>query len=237
MQSNAPSIQDLIEKALTTALRQKIALVGSGRTDAGVHARGQVAHFVSPAEVDSHKLLASLNGLLPTEIRILSIDPVDAQFHARYSAASKIYHYYVHLSPITDPFRRHYSYHVRWPIDISLMRQAAKECIGTHDFSSFSHEAHKGAAAKNPVRTLHRLDISESNGLLCLEFEGEGFLYKMVRNIVGTLLDVGSGKISVESMKAIFAAKDRSKAGQTAPAHGLFLMQVHYPSLRSTNKI
>ncbi len=228
VQPNGTSIQELIEKALSTALRMPISIHGSGRTDAGVHAIGQIAHFTHPNTLDLFKLQASLNGLLPHDIRICSIKAAPFDFHARYSASGKIYHYYLHLDPILDPFFKQYRYHVPHPVDIFLLKKAAAQCVGSHDFTSFSHEAHTGSAAKNPVRTLHRLNVALLPKGIRLEFEGTGFLYKMVRNLVGTLLDISYGKIPLETLPEIFAAKDRRKAGRTAPAHGLFLVKVNY---------
>jgi tRNA pseudouridine38-40 synthase len=228
IQKNAVSIQCLIERALSTILRTQVNIVGSGRTDAGVHALAQTAHFKVSVPIDMAKTLASLNGLLPADIRILSIDQADSTFHARYSASSKIYHYHLHLGKTADPFKRHFAYHVFHPVDITLLKKAAQYFIGTHDFTSFASEATQGSAAKNPVRTLYRIDIVEEKGGLRLEFEGNGFLYKMVRNIVGTLLDVCAGKIDLDQIPVILEAKDRRRAGRAAPPHGLYLMEVKY---------
>ena len=231
VQPNSTSIQALIQQALSTVLRAPTQLTGSGRTDAGVHAMGQTAHFTYDGQTSPtfcQTTLLSLNGILPTEIRILAIEPATDDFHARYSATGKTYHYYLHLHPIADPFNRRFAYHVPHPVDLSLLRQAAAHLIGTHDFSAFANEQHLGSAAKNAVRTLTRIDCIDEPSGLRIEFEGEGFLYKMVRNIVGTLLDVSRGKIALEALPAILESKDRKQAGRAAPAHGLFLMQVHY---------
>lgn len=228
VQPNGTSIQSLIQNALQTALRAKVDLTGSSRTDAGVHAWGQVAHFSTDVSFENSRLLSSLNALLPQDIRIREIAQVDDSFHARYSTTHKIYHYHLHLDQTTDPFQRLYSLHVRHKIDLNLLKQAACHFVGTKDFTSFANDAHLGRAAKNPVRTLSRLDIVEEKNGIRLEFEGDGFLYKMVRNIVGTLLDVASGKIAVDAIPKIFAARNRSKAGQAAPAHGLFLREIYY---------
>ena len=228
VQPNAVSIQSLIEKALNTILRANTTLVGSGRTDAGVHALAQCAHFNTHAPIDIQKTFASLNGILPPDIRILSIEQVSLEFHARYSALSKIYHYRLHLDPTPDPFNRRYSYHVPHKVDIALLKEAARLFVGTHDFTSFANEAHRGTAAKDAVRTLYRLDVVEEPGGVRLEFEGDGFLYKMVRNIVGTLLDVCAGKINKDQISLILKAKDRKQAGRAAPAHGLYLVEVKY---------
>lgn len=227
-QLNGIAIQELIEQALTTLLRTPTVIHGSGRTDAGVHALGQTAHFDCLHE-EPKRLQHSLNALLPKDIRILSLEPVASDFHARYSAIAKTYHYNLRLPSIADPFFAAYHYHVPHPVDMTLLEQAASYFIGTHDFTSFSHEAHAGSAARNPVRTLHRLNVMTDLPSVRLEFEGNGFLYKMVRNIVGTLLDVSCGKIPLNKLPHIFAAKDRCLAGRTAPPHGLFLMSVAYP--------
>jgi tRNA pseudouridine38-40 synthase len=227
-QPNAVSIQSLIEQSLRTILRIPISVIGSGRTDAGVHALGQSAHFSTHSAIDTKKTLASLNHLLPAEIRILAIAPAPLDFHARYNAISKIYHYRLHLEKVPDPFKRHYAYHVPHSVDLDLLKEAASLLIGTHDFRSFANEANRGSAAKDAIRTLRRLDVIPEPGGVRLEFEGDGFLYKMVRNIVGTLLDVCSGKIAKDRIPVILAAKDRRVAGRTAPPHGLYLVEVNY---------
>jgi tRNA pseudouridine38-40 synthase len=135
----------------------------------------------------------------------------------------------LHLDSVVDPFTRLYSCHIYYPIDRSLLQKAIAYFIGTKDFSSFTNEAHLGSAAKNPIRTIRRIDVVEEKGGIRLEFEADGFLYKMVRNITGTLLDVCAGKIRLEDLEEIFALKNRQKAGQTAAPHGLFLVQVLYP--------
>ncbi|HEY5234733.1 MAG TPA: tRNA pseudouridine(38-40) synthase TruA [Rhabdochlamydiaceae bacterium] len=228
IQNNAVSIQSLLEEALATILRAPTPVIASGRTDAGVHAKAQVAHFISEIAPDLKRLHLSLNGILPDDIRILSVEEASPDFHARYSAVSKEYHYHLHLERTTDPFKRLYAYHDYSPLDLERMKEAAKYFIGTHDFTTFANEASKGSAAKNPVRTITRLDICEEPGGIRLEFEGDGFLYKMVRNITGTLLDVARGKISVESIPRLFEAKDRSLAPPVAPSRGLFLVKVNY---------
>jgi tRNA pseudouridine38-40 synthase len=228
VQENGTAIQPLIQNALEVALRHELELTGSGRTDAGVHARGQAAHFDSAISFEKPKLLLSLNALLPQEIRILSIDDVSPNFHARYSAKSKIYHYHLHLSPIADPFTAPYRYQVFDPIEIEALRQAGPLFLGTRDFTSFANEAYRGSAAKCAVRTLMRFDVVEEKGGVRLELEGDGFLYKMVRNLAGALLDVARGKISPSQLEEIFVAKDRRKASAALPPHALFLFHVLY---------
>lgn len=228
VQNNAVAIQALVQKALATALRTSVDLTGAGRTDAGVHAMGQTAHFDAPHPINERKLLLSLNALLPTDIRIRSIESTAPDFHARYSATGKIYHYHLHLDPVRDPFTAPYRLHLLTPISEERLREGALLFVGTHDFTSFANEAYKGSAAHDPIRTIARLDVVSQPGGVRLEFEGNGFLYKMVRNIVGTLIDYAALKLTPTDIEAIFAAKDRRKAGAAVLAHGLFLMQVLY---------
>ena len=228
IQLNAVSIQDLLEKALATILRQPTPAHSSGRTDAGVHARGQVVHFSAEPVADLFRLQKSLNGLLPPDIRVLALAEASPDFHARYSAISKEYHYHLHLDPTTDPFKRLYAYHDYSPLDLEKMKAAAELFVGTHDFSSFANKASEGSAGKNPVRTILRLDLCPEPGGIRLEFEGNGFLYKMVRNITGTLLEVARGKIDLEKIPQLFEAKDRRLAPAAAPPQGLFLIKVNY---------
>ncbi|MDR2539574.1 MAG: tRNA pseudouridine(38-40) synthase TruA [Chlamydiales bacterium] len=228
IQKNGISIQVLLEKYLSIILRDSIQVIGSGRTDAGVHAIGQIAHFKTTTSFEFSRLLKSLNGLLPPDIRVLNIEKAPLHFHARYSAIGKVYHYYLYVSPVKDPFNCFYAYRVPHPVSLNTLTQAAKFFIGTHDFTSFANEATTGSAAKNAVRSLRRLSILQQEEYIRLELEANGFLYKMVRNIVGTLLDICAGKIELERLPTIFQAKDRRQAGRTAPAHGLILAKVDY---------
>ncbi len=229
VQPNGTAIQPLIQQTLSTVLRSPVDLTGSGRTDAGVHARGQTAHFDAPAPIAPSRLRLSLNALLPPDIRILAIDPAASDFHARYSAVSKIYHYHLHLDPVTDPFARLYRHQVYGPFDLARLQSAIPCFLGTRDFFSFANEPHRGSASRGSIRTLFRLDAIEQKGGIRLEFEGDGFLYKMVRNITGTLLDAAAGKLHPGEIANIFEARDRRFAGAPAPAHGLFLIEVKYP--------
>jgi tRNA pseudouridine38-40 synthase len=223
------SIQGEIEKALMTVLQEPVSVIGSGRTDAGVHAEGQVAHFITTKPPTLRKLQFSLNSLLPPDIRILRIGEVDPAFHAQYSALSKIYRYRLDFSQVLSPFKRRYVWHLPYLRSTEPMKKAAPLFLGTHDFTSFANEAHRGVAAKDPVRTLLRLDLLEEKEEMALEFEADGFLYKMVRNIVGTLVECALGKREVDDIPALFAAKDRKLAGSAAPPQGLTLVEVHYP--------
>ncbi len=228
VQPNGTSIQTLVEQALGTALRHPVKVIGSGRTDAGVHALEQVAHFIYEGSFDVEKLHYSLNGLLPVDIRVLAISIAPDDFHARYSAKGKIYRYHLHTGRVLNPFKRLYSTHLHYPIDLSLLKNAAALFVGEHDFTSFSNEAHRGSASRDAVRTITRIDVIENEDEIILEFEGDGFLYKMVRNIMGTILDVARGKLEIGQIPHIFKAKDRQKAAPCAPPEGLFLVKVHY---------
>lgn len=226
VQANAKAIQPTIQRALETVLRHPVALSGSGRTDAGVHALAQSAHFDTPVTLAPHRLRLSLNALLPHDIRILEIHPVESDFHARYSAKSKIYHYHLHLDPISDPFTMRYRHHVPGRFDRDKLQKAIPCFLGSHDFSSFANT--KDVPLEDSVRTIDRIDVVEIEGGLRLEFEGNGFLYKMVRNIVGALLDAAASKITPEEIREIFEKKDRRSARFAAPAKGLFLAKVVY---------
>lgn len=228
IQPNASSIQEHIQGAIKLYLRHDVALIGSGRTDAGVHAAGQVAHFKSEEEIDIHRFHRSLNGMLPRDIRILQVEQAPPDFHSQRSAYSKIYHYHLWLDPVQDPFRRRYSYHVFEPVDLSLLKKASAQFVGTHDFTTFTNEANTGCAARNPVRTIMRIDMVPEEGGVRLEFEADGFLYKMVRNIVGAVLAVAKGKRDLSEIPELFAARDRRRAPNAVPPHGLFLMHVNY---------
>lgn len=228
IQPNAITIQQLLMNAIKTITRNDLSVTGSGRTDAGVHALAQTANFKSTAPLDLYRFHASMNGLLPTDIRVLSLEEVPLDFHSRYSAVSKSYHYHLCLDRIQLPFERLYSWHIRQNIDKERLREAANRFIGVHDFTSFANEASMGSAAKDPVRNLFRLDVVDTDKGVRLEFEANGFLYKMVRNIVGTLHEVSLGKYSPDDINAMFHTRDRRMAGTAAPAHGLFLANVTY---------
>lgn len=228
IQPNALSIQEVLQETAQIILQKPITLIGSGRTDAGVHATGQVAHFKTPQELDLRRFLNSMNGLLPKDIRLLAIDPAPLSFHAQYDAIGKIYHYHLYLRPVECPFSRHYALHLRVPLDLLLLEKAAALLVGTHDFTSFANEAAHGSASRMAIRTLSRVTLVQEEEGLRLEFEANGFLYKMVRNLVGVLLDVGTGKKSLDYIPFLFKAKDRKMASRAVPPHGLFLHQVIY---------
>lgn len=226
IQKNKITIQALIQKEISKILNIKTPLTGSGRTDAKVHAFGQVAHFITEKKLSIQKFIHSLNCLLPKDIRITKIQEVDISFHARFSIKSKVYSYHICLDPIQEPFSRFYAYQSKQKLDINLLKKASKLFIGKHNFTSF---ANKDSSKKiNPIKTIKRIDVIEKKNKIILEFEGDGFLYKMIRNIVGTLIDVATKKLSIDMIEKIIDAKDRKLASDPAAAHGLFLLKVKY---------
>ncbi len=222
------SIQSLIEKAIQTCLREKINIIGAGRTDAKVHAKAQIAHFSTDKKINLKKFKYSLNSLLPEDIRITKIEPAKNNFHARYSAKGKIYQYKLCLNDTQNPFTRKYTYKPKQKIDTDLLIKATEKFIGTHDFTSFANKTDQGCAKNKPIKTLKKLNVIKTSEGVILEFEADGFLYKMIRNITGTLLEAASGKISIDEIPKILKAKDRTKAKYAVPAHGLTLIKVIY---------
>ena len=225
VQPNRKTIQEYLQDALKVILRKECKITGSGRTDAGVHAKEQVAHFSWDDSINTTSFLYSLNSLLPKDIRAQKITLADKDFHARYSVKRKIYHYHLHLSKVDCPFHFRFKTKIHSPLDLDLIEKALPHFIGTHDFSTFRSS---GCGSKDPVKTLYRLEMVPEEDGVRLEFEGDGFLYKMVRNIVGTLLEVGSKKRDGASIPDLILSKDRTLAGPTAPPQGLFLSNVLY---------
>lgn len=200
--------------------------MGAGRTDAGVHARGQTAHFSYPSLLDCDQILYALNGMLPKDIRIKELIPTLQTFHAQYSALSKEYHYHVWVEKTVDPFYCLYRHHCCYrEFSLPRLQEAAAHFIGTHDFATF---ANVGGSTATTIRTLFRIEVCPQEGGFRLEFEGNGFLYKMVRNIVGTLLEVAKDKRNASQIPELLAAQDRRVAGAAAPPHGLFLEKITY---------
>jgi tRNA pseudouridine38-40 synthase len=228
VQPNATSIQQIVQESIQIVLHESVSLIGSGRTDAGVHALDQVAHFRSNQEIDLVRFSRSINGILPKDIRLTKALLAPNDFHAQRSATSKEYHYILCLGPIQPPFERDYSLHIPFEVDVDLLQRAANYFVGTHDFTSFANKATEGAASKNAVRTIYRIDVVPWQYGVRLEFEGSGFLYKMVRNIVGTLLAICAGKRQLEEIPFLFEAKDRRLSPMGAKASGLFLVKVSY---------
>ncbi len=225
VQDNADTVQGRVEAALGEVLREEVRIHGAGRTDAGVHALGQVAHFETASALPAENILKGANTHLPPDIVILATDEADPDFHARYSARSKVYRYRILLRDLRSPLARFRALRVSPPLDRERMRAAAKLLTGRHDFAAF---AAAGSSVKDTVRNLTRLEVKEEGEELVLEFSADGFLYRMVRNLVGTLLEVGKGKLTVEEVAGILRSRDRKKAGPTAPAYGLYLVSVVY---------
>ncbi|WP_082780766.1 tRNA pseudouridine(38-40) synthase TruA [Cephaloticoccus primus] len=224
-QARGLAIQDVIEARLAAIFGRALRITGSGRTDAGVHALGQVFHFDAAWAHGEEKLLLALRSGLPPAIQIKSARPVQPSFHARFQATGKRYEYRLHLGD-ADPFTRPYCWTLFRPLDVGAMRAAAARLLGRHDFRAFT--ALNGPAREDTVRTLRRLDVIQRGAQLRIVCEGDGFLYKMVRSLVGALVSVGEGKLSAADLAAILASRRRTAAVQTAPAQGLFLMKVFY---------
>ncbi len=231
-QHHERTIQGEMERCLTLMSCEEIHLHGAGRTDAGVHAEGMVAHFTTSSTLSCEVLLRGLNAMLPGAIRVLDALQVDLDFHARFSALGKAYHYLIYAGKIHPPHRRLYSVHVTAHLNCAVMRDCLTFIVGTHDFSSFENSGSRDKSkisGRGAIRTLHQADLLQQEpDTIIFQFIGDGFLRNMVRNLVGTLLDVGRGKLSVKDFRAILQAKDRTMAGATAPAHGLFLKEVFY---------
>lgn len=226
IQPNGLSIQESVQKALSLLLRDKeLTIIGAGRTDAGVHALAQVAHFTTNVTFQIPTLLKGLNGILPHDIRVKSLEAIEDSFHARFSAKSKEYHYHLWLESTIDPFYRLYRHQIRGNISLSLLQEALSFFIGKHDFCTF---ANVNSEVSSTIRTIYRIDCIEQEGGLRIEYEGEGFLYKMVRNITGEAVRIAQGKSSLTNLPILFAARDRRLLGMAAPAKGLFLAKVKY---------
>jgi len=226
VQPGKRTVQSEIEEALRKLHKGRtIRISASGRTDAGVHARGQVIHFDSPLQIPEDRWVKALHSLLPDDIAILKVEKAAPDFHARFDAKGKEYRYFIRLSDVKDPFTRHYQFQYGYHLNIEKMKEAASYLIGTHDFTSFCSAK---TEVEDRVRTLQRIEIDKDGDQLMFRFAGDGFLYNMVRILVGTLLEAGRGLRQPAEMKAILAGKDRSLAGKTAASHGLYLWEVFY---------
>ena len=222
----ARTVQGTLEEALVRITGQRVRVVGAGRTDAGVHAWGQVAHVEIDTALGAERLCAALRGVLPRDLTALGVEPAPRAFHARRDAISKLYRYHIWNAEIASPLRRRRSAWFRRGLDVGLIREAACDLVGTHDFASFQAS---GSAVQSTVRTLSQLEVEgETRGEIVLSFEGSGFLRHMVRNLVGTLAEVGTGRRAPGSMPVLLASRDRGQAGPTAPPQGLALVRVSY---------
>ncbi|MFN2354474.1 MAG: tRNA pseudouridine(38-40) synthase TruA [Desulfopila sp.] len=231
-QPDKPTIQGEIERHLVTIHNRPITLHGAGRTDAGVHALGMVANFLSDRDISCEALRKSLNSMLVPSIRILAVDKVAQTFHSRFSAVSKTYRYTFFNGTILMPRKRLYTAHITAPLDINAMDACLHFLIGTHDFASFETAGSRDPRTHSPrgsTRTiLDAAIIHNENHIYSITLTGDGFLRHMVRNIAGTLFEVGAARRAIADFKEVVAARHRSAAGPTAPAHGLTLETVHY---------
>lgn len=227
VQANGPSIQAEIEKALLEVTGEKISVNGSGRTDAGVHAKGQVASFTTESSIPPEKFAYALNNKLPEDIVIKESSEVPPDFHARFSAVGKKYSYLIINSRFPSALLRNHAYHVNYceRLDIDKIKIAAEAFIGTHDFSGFMAS---GSKVSDTVRTIYDISVEREEERIRFIFKGSGFLYNMIRIITGTLLYTGIGKINPEDIRDIILSKDRKRAGITVPACGLYLEEVYY---------
>ncbi len=225
-QLNGLSIQQVLEESVERIIHEKVSIIASGRTDAGVHALHQVASFRAESPMPVNKIFLGVNSVLPDDIVVKDLQEAPPDFNALKDAKGKVYVYRLRNQRLRPVLGRQYYWFVRFPLDVARMREAASHLLGEHDFSAFCAT---GCDIKDRVRTLIRIDIeTRADGLMEFTVESGGFLRHMVRNIVGTLTDVGRGKLDPRDVLEIIASRDRTKAGQAAPACGLFLKEVHY---------
>jgi len=225
-QLHEKTVQQTLQDVLSQILNQPVKIHGSGRTDAGVHALGQVAHFTADTSFELNSLKKSVNRLLPQDIVVAMAEEAPLEFHSRYDATARVYWYFIWNARDWSPFYSRYSWHIMQPLDLSAMKEAAKTLIGIHDFSSFQG-ADKNVV--NPVRQILSVQLKKvRKDMVLFEIQANAFLKHMVRNITGTLVDAGRGKLTPEGFKEILEKRDRQLASATAPAQGLFLKKVKY---------
>ncbi|HEY5563596.1 MAG TPA: tRNA pseudouridine(38-40) synthase TruA [Clostridiaceae bacterium] len=225
IQKNGIGVQQVVEKAIKKLTGKAVKLIGSSRTDAGVHAKGYVANFLIEATIPGCSFMYAINSFLPKDISIIDSEEVDIDFNARFHCRSKTYSYSIINRKTFPAMSRYYYCHIKQNLNIDLMKEASRYFLGTHDFSAFKNN---GGSRKNPLKTIYKLDIEKVEDKIIIYVTGSGFLYNMVRIIVGTLIDVGDGKISPEKTQAIIESRDRNEAGMTAQALGLCLEKVYY---------
>lgn len=224
-QPNGITIQVILEEAIKAIIQKDVKVLGAGRTDAGVHAKGQCCTFDADINIPVQRLAHAINSKLPSDIAVKSAQIVGEDFHPQYGAKRKTYRYQILNSRIRDPFLSKYSWLYPFKLDIELMREAAAHMIGTHDFKCFTAA---GGGAKETVRSIYSIDIYQQEELITVDICGNGFLYNMVRIIIGTLIAVNEGKLSTDDIKRVIASKDRGQAGPTAPPQGLTMLQIVY---------
>lgn len=225
VQPRQRTVQGSIQQTLSRLFGHPITIHGSGRTDTGVHALGQVFHFSGTATIPIERMLKAVNSCLPKDIAITDAVIADPRFHARYDVHEKTYRYRILNTPVRSPLHHHYAWHIPEPLDIAAMEPALPLLLGTHDFAGF---AASGSSQKTTVRSMTRAAVWQEGDEILLEFAADGFLYHMVRNLAGTLVDVGRGRKQASWVADIMAAGNRSLAGITAPPQGLYLMHVKY---------
>jgi tRNA pseudouridine38-40 synthase len=226
VQPKGPTIQGILEEKVGLLTGESVQLFGSGRTDSGVHALGQVAHFKTQNRMDIRTIQRALNSLLPPDIVIQKIEEVDEDFHARKHSKSKVYEYRILNRNLRSAFHRGYVWYIPQKLNLTEMKKATQSLIGEHDFSSFRSV---GTPTRTAVRRVRRAEWKKGrDGLIRFEIEANGFLKQMVRAIVGTLVEIGKGKMKAVEFRKILDSKDRKEAGPTAPAQGLFLKEVKY---------
>ncbi len=223
--ANLPTIQQILEDALTVLTKHPVTVIGASRTDAGVHARGQVVNFTTNCPIPADRIVLAMNSLLPADIVAREAVEVEPSFHAQLAAKSKVYRYHLYNSGIPSAFHRLYSYHVPQKLDLDNMQSAARHLVGEHDFSAFKAA---GSTARTSVRHVLRLNLESVMPHFYITIEADGFLYNMVRIIVGTLLYVGQGKLTPAEVREIVGSGRREEAGPTVPPQGLCLMKVNY---------
>lgn len=219
------TIQGKLERVISEMTGAETEITGSGRTDAGVHARNQVANFKTKSDMDVLEMRSYLNTYLPRDIVVKSAEDVGERFHSRYNAVSKKYSYYIWNGEVPSAFNRKYSYCVEKPLNLDDMRGAASKFVGTHDFLGFSSLK---KSKKSTVRTISELSVNLDGDMVRIDFVGDGFLYNMVRIITGSLLEIGLGEKDISHIDKVFSSNVRASAGITVPAQGLFLEQVYY---------
>lgn len=229
IQANGIAVQEVVERAIERIFGGKARVHGSGRTDSGVHALGQVAHFQIPrakANIPLTRLRRALNGALPSDVRVLKVERAAGDFHARFAAREKTYRYQFFCGEVMDPFSQRWAAHWPRPLNVTAMRRAARVLKGRHDFAAFS--ANPRRKQESTVRTLRRLSVARRGQWVTITATADGFLYKMVRSLAGALLKVGAGKLSVTDIERILASKMRTAWVETALPQGLFLVNVKY---------
>jgi tRNA pseudouridine38-40 synthase len=226
VQPDAITVQEVLEGVLNRLSGETIKVHGSGRTDSGVHALGQVAHFDLEKPFTTKALARALNAMLPADIRVMRARKVAADFHARKSAREKEYRYFIHCGTVLPPHRRFTYLHIRQPLDADAMHKAAAMLVGRHDFAAFTANANR--VVESTVRSLYALDVRKHGSEIVIIARGEGFLYKMVRSLAGWLIRVGSGDVPPEQTREVLESQERTATVPTAPPQGLFLWKVKY---------